>query len=169
MFAVVEHQQQLRLAQALQDVVEKAGVRPLAHPENTGNRVQDQLGIEHGRQIDQPRAIAGVLDRSGRDLDRQSGLSGPAGPGQGDQAGAGEQHRELLELPLASHEAGELGQQIVAARLHGAKRREVVGEVRVVELEEMLAALQLAQPVQPQVTQRRFGREIVADQLAHGA
>src|SRR6185312_12409780 len=34
---------------------------------------------------------------------------------------------------------------------------------------EMLAALQLAQPMQSQVAQRRFGWEVVADQLAHGA
>jgi hypothetical protein len=125
-FAIVEHEQQLRLSQALQDVPEQAAVRPLAHTENTGNRLQDQLRIEHRRQIDHPGAIPDLLGHSCGDLDRQPGLSGPAGPRQGDETGAAEQRREFLELPLASNKAGELGQQIVAAGRRGAKQREIV-------------------------------------------
>ena len=55
--AIIEHEQQLRLAQALQSVPEQAAVRPLAHTENTGDRFQDQLGID--RRVPCPGAFAG--------------------------------------------------------------------------------------------------------------
>ena len=57
----------------------------------------------------------------------------------------------------------------MAAGLRGAKQREVVGKIRVVELKEVLASIQRAQPMQSEVTQSRFGREVLADQLADGA
>jgi hypothetical protein len=56
----------------------------------------------------------------------------------------------------------------VTARLRGAKRREVVRQVRVRELKEVLGPIQVGQSVLPEVAQARAGRELVACQLMDG-
>ncbi len=168
MLAVVDHEQELGVAQALEHVVEQRAVRPLAHVENAGDRLDHQLRVEHRGQVDQPGAFAGLRGHPGGDLDRQPCLSRPAGARQGDQTGPAEQVRELGELPLAPDEAGELDQQVVAAGIRGSQRRKLARQIGVLELEEALGTVPVTQPVHAEVAQGRLRGEVLARELAHG-
>ena len=98
--AVVEHEQQLRVAQALEDVVEQVAVRAFANAEHMRDGLEDELRVEHGREIDQPGAVAEPVGVRGGDLDGQPRLARAARPGQRDETRFAQQRRELVELAL---------------------------------------------------------------------
>ena len=87
-----------------------------------------------------------VPDELGRDLEREAGLPGAAGPGDGEQARAvREQRDELLELVLPPDERARGDRQV--RRVERPERREVA----VAELVEALGADQVLQAVLAEV------------------
>ena len=130
------------------------------------DRLVDELLVGHGREVDQPRAVAHALRLPGRHLARQPRLAEPPAPVSVTRRATSSRAAELVELPLPSDEAGELERQVVAA--DALERREVARQVGMGELEQLLRALEVAQAVQAEVSQACTRRQVLAGELADG-
>ena len=80
-----------------------------------------------------------------------------------------------FHLVVATDEAGPLHRQVVDPGVQGAKRRELAGQVGVVQLEDALGTGQVLEPVHPQIAQagalrqsldRQVGRRLGQHRLA---
>ena len=96
-------------------------------------------------------------------------LAGAAGAGQRQQLhiGPAEQRADLCHLALATQEGRRLTRQVVGPGLERLQGRELIGQVRVQQLEDPLRLQQIAQPVLAQVAQLRRRGQGAAGQLLH--
>ena len=74
--------------------------------------------------------------------------------------------RTSRQLPVTADEGGQLGREIVRQRrvVQRAQRRELSWQARRLQLEDLLRAAQVLQPVHTEIPQRRAGRKRVAHQ-----
>ena len=86
-----------------------AGVehRGSAPPDRREHGRRDLRRFGDGREVDEPRAVAVVVLVAAGGLQREPGLSGAAGPEDGDEAAGGEQDADPGELVVAADEAGQ--------------------------------------------------------------
>ena len=168
----------------LLEVVEDEEQPPVAQPvrQRLGDRARPGLGDAHrcrrsatarasgrgsarGHEED---AVGKVVGDGRRELQRQPRLARPAGPGQGQQAGRGQEPRGLLELGCAPDERGQLGRQVVGPGVGRAERREVRREVVGLDLDDVLRAEQVLEPVGAEVAQPNLDRQVRLDERAGG-
>jgi hypothetical protein len=83
MLTVIEHQQQLLVAQELDQGIAGALAAPGGHREHRGDGIVHAGGIADRCQLTQPRAVSEPRQHLLGDLQRQPGLTHPAHPGQG--------------------------------------------------------------------------------------
>ena len=140
-----------RLGDALED-------RPavgVAHAEHMGDRGRDELGIGHGGEADE---VHRPLDRGQRgDLERKPALAGAARPGDRDEpdVGALQQRQGGGQVLAAADEAMvERGERRAAERAQGSEPLLQTGGD---ELEELLGAGDVLQPVAPERAERDRG------------
>ncbi len=72
------------------------------------------------------------------ELQRKSGLARPASAGEGHQARRPQQPSQFDELPVPTHEAGQLDGKIVGASVEGPRGRKIGGETGDLQLEKVL-------------------------------
>ncbi|MDX6419995.1 MAG: hypothetical protein QOG28_4615 [Trebonia sp.] len=88
--AGIEDEQQLAVADEAEQRVElgslvSLGVGELGERKPGRDRVREQPGIAHPRQLDQVHAVAETVGRLARHPHREPGLADPASPGDGDE------------------------------------------------------------------------------------
>ena len=152
---VVEHEQELLVAQVLDQRLERALARLLAQAERLRDRRHDELRLADRRELDEGRAVREPLAHAGGELEREPGLAGAAGADQRQQAHvvAREQLAGLGELALAPDEGvrhrGEAREPVVER----VQRRELVRQAVDLELVELLRAGQVLQHVLAEVAE----------------
>ena len=113
------------------------------------DRALDERGIAERLQRNPEDAVGELLDRVGRELERQARLAAPAGAGERHQAMRANERPGLLELALASDERGRLDRQV--RPIERPQRREVL----VAELVQALRRAQVLEAMLAEVAQLR--------------
>ncbi len=85
MLGIVEDNQQVAVADRVDQGVEHGPPGLLAHMEHAGHGVGHQLRVGQRGQLDQPHTIAGAVEHLRRDPQREPGLTDPARPYDRDQ------------------------------------------------------------------------------------
>ena len=140
------------------EVVEENEERPAAEeagevvrrPDRLRELRGEELGIGEPRERHPEDAVGERPDELGRDLERESGLAGAAGPGDRHEARPVREHGdELLELALAPDERHRDDREI------GGVERPERRKLPVSELEEALVSDQVLEPVPAEIANRR--------------
>ena len=171
---VVDHQQQVLGGQ------EALGglVGGLAREHDDRERLDDRRGhvlgpLQRGER-DEVRAVGEVrLDRA-RGLQRQARLADPARAREGEQPHAADaqpvrDRAHVVRRGRSSGSATAAARSRRPAGRHRGQRREVRRQIADDELEQMLGAIEVLQPVLTEIPERDIGRQLVGDQLARGA
>src|SRR5215204_5330719 len=97
---------------------------------------------------------------------RKAGFAGAARTREGEQTYrlSLDPVTDLLQLGVASDECGGLGRQVVWSTIQCCQRREVAGEPRVEQLEELLGSPQILEPMGAEVQEAGTVRELVGHQ-----
>ena len=171
---VVEHQQQVLGGQ------EALGglLGGLAREHDDRQRLDDRrghvLGPSQRGERDEVRAVGEVRLHRARRLQRQPRLAHPARAREGQQPHAvdAEAVRDRPHVVLAADRPVRRRRQPVrptgSGRQRG-QRREVRRQIADDELEEVLGAIEVLEPVLAEIPERDVRRQLVGDQLARGA
>jgi hypothetical protein len=137
---VVQHEQQLAVPKELDKITPRA--------DHARDRRQDERGVAHGAEVDEPDAVAEVADELGCDLEREPRLADPARAGERDEPrAASDQLEEVGQLLLPADERLELERQVRVVQ--APERRELAAA----ELVEVKGLGQVLQPVLAEVVQ----------------
>ena len=122
---VVDHQQELPVAQVRLQLLQGRPVAPLGDVERRGERRGHQRRVAHGGQGDEGRAVGERRLEGARHRQRQARLADAAGPPQGDEpdARALQQLADGGGLALAADQRGQRRRQARRAARPGARLR----------------------------------------------
>ena len=167
---VVQDEQQLPVAQMCLEGGEKRLGGLLAHAEGVSNGGGNQGRVGNGGQADEVDALLEVVEAVGGDVDGEAGLAGATGAGQGDEGYVRAQQQVAYgdQFLVAADERVALDRQVVGQRVEAAQWREVNGQVRGDDLEDVLGTGQVLEAMAAQVAQADGGRQRVPHQLAGG-
>src|SRR5450759_1026390 len=112
MLAVVDEEQQLLVAQELEQHGQRTRRGLVAQVEGGHERAADRRWIPNLAEFDQPGAVRKTACQVGRDPDRTACLAHSARPDQADQPRLAELLAQLGDLPAPADEARRLGWQI---------------------------------------------------------
>ena len=128
-------------------------VVPSTIPTDDAIRGDHQHRVADRLERDEEDAIRELVGDAGGQLQRQPRLAGPARPGEGQQAGRGEQAGGLGQLRVATDEGRQLGRQVVRVGIQRPGRRERRRQAVGVDLDQVDRGQQVAQPEGAQVAQ----------------
>jgi hypothetical protein len=166
MFAVVEHQQKLLVAQELDYCLLDRLGRPRCHREQRRDRVRDTVAVADRCQLTPPGAVTELGKRLRRHLQRQTGLAHPTHPGQGHCPDLTERGGDTRQLALAADERARRRRQVPHERVQRPQRREFAHQIGVAHLEDSFGTTQVAQAVLPQVDQpHTLGQRVTRQRL----
>jgi hypothetical protein len=97
----------------------------LAHAQRRRRGLGHQRRVAEGGQLVQPDAVRVHLDQLAGHSEPESGLADPAAAGECQQARPAQQTPDLVDLALASDEAGELAGEIVGVLVERPEWREL--------------------------------------------
>ncbi len=158
LFEVIDHQEELSVPEVVLHAVEDGASGHLRDPQGAGHRGGNQGRIGHRGQVHEEAAVLVVGEDLPGHLQRQPGLPGPPGAGQGEQPGPAQEVPDFLDLLLPPHERGELGGKVVRPGAERAGRGELRGQPVDDQVVEALGADQVLEPMLPQVPERHpFG------------
>ena len=166
--AVVEDDEELAVANELDERLDHGAARLLHDAEHGRDRLGNQPCIGDRRKLDEPDAVGKFVEHVGRDLQRQPRLAETAHPEQREQRRFLEQLSHLGLTALAADERRHLLRQVVRRRLERAEGREVLAQLGMHRLVDVLRAREVAQPHTAQVAQRDPCRQLLPDRL-HGS
>ena len=168
--AVVEQHQQGALADRVGQRGDQRLVGVRGDAEHVGDRDRYQVLVVQRGEIGEPDAVPRAVQQPGRDLEPEPGLARPARAGERDQAGGGDQPAYLGQLGVAADEARHLGRQVVQQfRVVKRRQRREDGRQAVgVDLEDLLGAAEVLQPVQAEVPDTGARRQRVREQGGRG-
>ena len=149
--AVVEEQQELLRAQVVDDRVDRGLPGLLLDPQGAPDLGDEELRVAERRELDQPGAVAIAVEGIRGNLQFEARLAGATDTDQCDQATPHQQAPDLGQLPLASHERGDLGSEVGRVLGHRAERRELAAQPRRHDLVDMLGPVQVPQAMLAQV------------------
>ena len=113
MLAVVEHEQEARVADLAHERGDRVLLGAQVEPDRGGGLAGDQCRVADRGQLDEPRALR-VVPRG--ELQREPRLAAAAGAGEREQPGVAQQPSELRQLALAPDEARQLARQAARGR-----------------------------------------------------
>ncbi len=99
---VVEDQQQALLADVRDKRVEDRAARVTSDAERSGDRRRDKVRVADRRQVDEDDAVRESIPTRRADLERNSRLAAPSGPGQRDETVGREERFDLGDLTAPS-------------------------------------------------------------------
>ena len=111
MLAVVQDQQQLFVTQVLDQRFLRRPGSAVLDLQDSDDRLGEQRGTLQLGQLDQPHPVSECPLLGSADPYRQPRLADAAEAGEGDDAGLGQQPRDLRDVALAPDEAAHLGRQ----------------------------------------------------------
>ena len=147
------------------DRVEQRLLDRALHVQDRGERRHDRARLAERCELHVPDAVGVAVDPVGRGLEREPRLAAAAGPGDGEQPRVVEQRVELRELGLTPDERRELGRQVVGDAVGTEQWWELGRQVVVGQLEHLLRAAQVLEPVRAEVEPRHPVRQRVAGEV----
>ena len=156
---VVEHEQQLAVAEAAHERVRGGLARLLGEAKRPGDDGRHRVRIVDAREPDEEGAVGVRRGDRARDLDRESGLADPARPRQRQQRRPRERVEDLLCLVATADERGARQREVPETL--GLQRREVEAEARRDELEQPLGPRDALEEVVAEIAHL----EAVADEV----
>ena len=176
---VVEDEQQVPVAQEVQQQVARRLGADLAQLQGAGDGHGDERGIGQRRQRDERGAVGELNAQMRRQIEGEAGLAGAAGPRQRQQPGfrpsavlrfAGRRHTQDRacggDLPFPPDERRRGLRHVAQELARRAQGRELLGQAGRHDLEDPLGGLQVLEGVLAEVAQGDVGREALAGQLA---
>jgi hypothetical protein len=154
LFEVVEDQEHLLVAEVFGEDLEERSIRHLSHPQRPRHGRWDQRWVHHRGEVHEVRTVAEVRERSIRHLKGEASLARAAGAGEGQQARSTQQPSDLGDLPIAPHERGELGGEVVRPRVDGPGRREIGREPFDHDVVEVRGLGDVLQAMRAEIAQR---------------
>ena len=140
MLAVIQHQQQFRRAQPVDQRLQHRHITGLPHPQRRHHLHRHQCWIGDTGQLGQPHPVREPAGHPRPCLQGQPGLARPAGPGQGHQPRLPQQLVNPVQVLLAAHEAGQRrGQVIPRGRRRGG---DLLAQDRLLQPAQVLPRLQ---------------------------
>ena len=112
MLAVVEHHEQLPVAQISRHRLLDGARRTVLDAQDLRHRVGHQRPAGEPGELDEPHAVRRVPKQPGGGFEREAGLATAARPGKRQQAMAAGEADDLPKLALAPDEARELERQV---------------------------------------------------------
>ena len=161
---VVQDQQQLLVAEMLDQPVQRQPVADQLQIQGLGDHGGNEIRIPYRRQRDEIHAVGKLVERLRRNLEAQPRLADAAGAGQRQQALAFQQLFGLQDRVGAADEAGQLGGQVVGRPVERAQGRELIRHAGHDQLEEAFSPCQVAQAMGAQVPQRELVWQAFHDQ-----
>ncbi len=126
--------------------------QPVVGADRGSDRALDEGGVAERLQRNPEDTVGELLDRLGRELEREPRLAASAGARERDQPMLAKELTCLLELALPPDERGRLNREV--RPVEGLERR----EVPVAELVQALRAREVLEPVVAEVAEPRFAR-----------
>jgi hypothetical protein len=84
--AVVQDQENVPGFEVGNEIVDERGTRRLAHPQDRGDRLGDEIGIRERRQLHEPDPVPEVSRHVRGDREGEAGLARAAGADEGQEA-----------------------------------------------------------------------------------
>ncbi len=163
---VVEHQQELAVAQIPSELLRDALATRREDPESQSDGRRDEVGILERRKSDEDDAVGELVEQLGSHLHCEPRLARPAGAGQRDEPDfrSPDQIHHLPDLALATNQGRRLTRQACSRRCGCvAWRRNGVGnrELGIVIQDLPLEALQLPARLDAELVDERPSRGLV--------
>ena len=165
---VVQDEEELAVAEVLLQTREYGLARVPGGPDSDGDLGRNDRRIRYRREVDKPHAVVERRKLTISHLQRQPGLAGAPGPGEGEEAGA---FQRILHLPhglLATDEAAHLGGEVVGAGVKRSQGRELGEEPDDRELVQALGVRHVLEAMVAEVNELRALGEGVLNQLLRG-
>ena len=121
--AVVDQDEQPASGHCLGDRVDDASIALRGDAQGGGDRVGDRVGVAHGGQLDQPRAVRELVGELRADREGESGLADASHAAEGDELTGADQRRQLGQHLGAPDEGGGGARQVAAPRLQAHRRQ----------------------------------------------
>jgi hypothetical protein len=123
---IVQHDEELLLAQVLQKAVERRASCIGPGAKDCRDLLRHELVIGQGGEVDKEHPVAKSGEALRRNLQPEPRFTRAARTGQGDDTVCGQQLRDPRDLVLSADEPGQLRRQIVGPRVERPRRREVL-------------------------------------------
>jgi hypothetical protein len=147
LFEVVDDQEELLIVKMGLHGFEDGAAGNLWNPEGLSNGRGNQRGVGHRREVDEEGAISVLGQDLGGNLKGQSGLPGPPGAGEREEACPAEELPDLGYRVLPAYERCQLQRQVVRPGVQGPGRRKVRGEPLDHQVVEVLGVSDVLQPM----------------------
>ena len=147
----------------------QGAVRLLAHINGGRDRLDDPVALGDERQLDQPHAIAKIMNDLRAGFQGEASLAGAASPHQRQESRVFENALHLFQLLLAPNETGRLHRKVVGECLHAPGRRKRIGKPRGDHLIQVLRSVQIAQAVISQRLERNGSERAVFEEFHNDA
>ena len=151
---VVQDQEQVLVPKVVDDRLDRRAVGGLPKPQGLGYRGKDQGGVGDRGQGHEECPVLRLGQQLGGRPERQPGLAGSPRAGESQKATVAEPLLNLLQLPPASHETGELDREVVRAGIHRPEGLELGRQPVGHHLEDPLRPGQVLQPVLAEIPER---------------
>jgi hypothetical protein len=169
---VVDHQQQVRAGQEALGGLFVGLAREHDDRQRLDHRRRHVLGSLQRGERDEMRAAREVRFDRACGLQGEPCLADPAGAGEGQQSypvGADAVRDRAHVVLAADRPVGRRWQPVLRSGRERGQRGEVGGQIAEDDLEEVLGAIEVLEPVLAEIAQRDVGGQLVGDQLARGA
>lgn len=131
--AAVEHEQEVAGCQAGDQRSQWVGARAWIQPERGRDGVGDEVRVGHRYQVGDPDSVGVGGEQPASRLLGEPRLARAAHACQGDQPTSFQEAMDVADLPLASDEAGQRGNEVVPQWFPGLLDLDAVGEQVVVD------------------------------------
>jgi hypothetical protein len=121
--AVVQHEQQIPIAQVGGERRQRPLAGPVAQAQRERDRLRDEAAVLQRREVDQPDAVAEAVFEVHRDPERQPGLAHSPDAGEREEPRIGQLPLGIGQLAAATDETGQLPRQTRPVNLGCAHRR----------------------------------------------
>ena len=172
MLAVIQHQEQLLIAQVHDERFHQGQARMLGDSEHRRQGVDDLFRIADRGKLTEPRAVRKIGQHLLGDLQGETRLAHPTNPGERDNAHVSEGVDRAAYFLLASDKGADLERQVAGKRLQRPQRWELTLQRGCVNLEDALGSAQVPQPVLSEIEEhhalcQHLTRQIRGGMRAH--
>jgi hypothetical protein len=161
---VVEHQEDAFVADVVDEAIGRRPAASVGEPEGLGHRARHEVGRGDRRELDEEDSVGVVRECPTGNLEAEPRLPGPSRTCERQEPAAGQELLDLLDLAVPAQEARHAGRQVVRNRIQRRDRRKRGLQPRDHELPQSFRAIQVPEPMLPEVTQLDAFRQAILDQ-----
>ena len=165
MLAAVEDEQPGAVPEMVQHRGGQVAPWLLDDAEGRRDRLEDEVGVDDGPELDQPRPLVVVVEVIGRQAEAQPRLADAARSDEGQERRDAQDRPGVGELAVAPDEARQLARQVAGATARGPERPEFADEPVGGDLVQPLEPDEVLEPVLAEVDQGDVRGQVAADEV----